>query len=107
MFLALEIFATQVAVAIENLTYQRTIEAIQRVGIEISSTRDRNTLFMTVHKQLKRLMSAEVMMIGRYYQDRDEIKVLYRQALVPEEQDLPLRRSAQKGLTGSVDHGFR
>lgn len=104
-FKALELFATQVAVAVENLSYQRTIQVIQQVGIEISRTQDCAVLFTTAHQQLQRLMYAEVIMIARYHPDRataEQVEVVYRNRVVASERDLPTYRSVMAGLSGYV-----
>ena len=65
VFEALELFASQIAIAIENLNYKQMIEAIQQVSVKISRTRDRDALFATIYQQLNTLMYADVMMIRR------------------------------------------
>jgi GAF domain-containing protein/CheY-like chemotaxis protein/signal transduction histidine kinase len=107
VFKVLELFATQVALAIENAEYQRSNakyksrnQALLDVNEDLSRITEHDSLFKRIHAELGKWMFAKYVMIARYHPEINEVEVMYRPSKV--DQHVPTRRSAQLGITGHV-----
>lgn len=104
-FHALEDFAIQVAVAIENIQtsrYYRSFETLEQMSLQLSRVHARRELYEVLFKSLPDLMDVETLILGQYHADQGMVEIVFREPVRPEERDLPDRRPELHGLTGYI-----